>query len=370
MPQLESSNLNNETTPLLSEGNKTHRSSKIIKIVVSITAMILVGGLVFISSSTNNNNNLLYGTPSLFRPLKLRLYTNNIRYDNKHLDLHERPWHKRKQLITSSIQFNTFNNDEGNVVCLQEVLHNQLKDIIYDLNDDSKQGDWEYYGVGRTDGLQLGEYAPILFKNLEWLVLDSKTFWLSETPDIPSRGWDAALERIVTMVTLQSKVNPLIRLNFFNTHFDHRGIIARRESSKLIVDKMENFNSYPSFLCGDFNTQPTDEPYHILQKAGFKDSRTLIDKLHHYGHDSTFTGFDKKNEVNTIIDYIWSPYFAKNGNNQTPVENTKDINFYNLDFHHKFAITIKNFAILSNWFNFYMSDHRPVSADYEVAFKI
>ena len=65
----------------------------------------------------------------------------------------------------------------------------------------------------------------------------------------------------------QSRLNPEIKFNIFNTHYDHRGVEARRKSSQLIVDKMKNYNDYPSFLCGDFNTEPNDEPYHILTKS-------------------------------------------------------------------------------------------------------
>ncbi|EGV61177.1 hypothetical protein PSN45_001714 [Yamadazyma tenuis] len=365
-----------ETSPLIPQQESPSNApqephpkpSRITHVIISMLIAAAIGTLTL--HHLGQNTDFSYDRSTLLKPLTVRLYTNNIRYDNKHLDPHERSWSHRKPLITSSIQFNTFNTDQGNVVCLQEVLHNQLEDIMYGLNNDQTEGDWSYYGVGRTDGEQAGEYAPILFKHSEWIVADTKTFWLSETPEVPSRGWDAALERIVTMVTLQSKMNPLIKLNFFNTHYDHRGVMARRESSKLIVEKMKNYNNYPSFLCGDFNTQPTDEPYHILKDSGFKDSRTLVDKLHHYGFHSTFTGFNRHEEVNTIIDYIWAPYFALNGNRQPSQVETSDKNFFQFDFHRYYQIGIKNFAILHNWYDFYMSDHRPVSADYVVSLRV
>lgn len=369
--------------------------------VISIS-LILIGVLLLMFRISFHPLRYEAHFPNLVDPLNLRIYTNNIRFDNKNRDSHEKPWSKRKQLITSSIAFNT-RPGNANVVCLQEVLHNQLEDILFNLNH-GNEGEWTYYGVGRSDGLTRGEYAPILFKDQEWSVIENRTFWLSETPDVPSRGWDAALERIVTMVTLQSRVNPLIKINFFNTHYDHKGIEARRKSSLLIIDRMTNYNDYPSFLCGDFNTQPTDEPYHILKEHGFKDSRTLADSLNSYGHWSTFTGFDKHHEDNTIIDYIWAPYFAKNGNKPVSHElsinnvNEKfaeqvpgieggeskdlsliedglaltedsdiaDINYYNVNLHQQYNIVIKAFGILHSYYDFYMSDHRPVVADYIV----
>ncbi|KAG5418832.1 hypothetical protein I9W82_003550 [Candida metapsilosis] len=310
---------------------------------------------------------------SLFGPsLTLRLYTNNIRYDNiNNRDPFEKLWTKRRVQSINSMEFNTAIG-HANVICLQEVLVNQLHDILNGLNANDDD-EWSYYGVGRTDGVEAGEFAPILFKHKDFLILENTTFWLSPTPDIPSKGWDAALERIVTMVTFQSKVNPLIKFNVFNTHYDHRGHIARRRSSQLIVDKMKNYNAYPSFLCGDFNTEPRDEPYGILTAAGFKDSRILIDKRFAYGHETTFTGFNVSNEPYSIIDYIWSPYFTKPHiiNDDPYDDEAKQAmtmnNFYNLDHHEYYSIVLKQFGILSNYLKgFHFSDHRPVVATYEL----
>ncbi|CUM64446.1 uncharacterized protein PRCAT00002050001 [Priceomyces carsonii] len=358
-----------ETSPLL-EGSraKCHHKSRKVKFagLIFVFSLISVFGYVTLSRM-NYLENFNAAFPSALSPIKLRIYTNNIRFDNNYGDPLERPWSLRKDSVSSSIIFNT-DLGSSNVVCLQEVLSNQLSDILYTLNDNGENYDWNYYGVGRTDGIASGEYSPILFKESEWRLLDSKTFWLSETPDVPSKGWDAALERIVTMITVQSKSNPTVILNFFNTHFDHRGKMARRMSLKLIISKMKNYNSYPSFLCGDFNTQPKDEPYHILTKSGFKDSRVLIDYAHKYGHESTFTGFDKHNEARSIIDYIWAPYFAENGYTPSSIESSEWINFFNLNHHEKYKIKITSFAVLQNFFhNFYFSDHRPVVADYEVS---
>ncbi|KAJ9099065.1 hypothetical protein QFC19_006114 [Naganishia cerealis] len=333
-------------------------------IALVMTIAIISTYLSYRSSLWNAVYTVRY--PELNKPLRVRLYTHNIRFDNHNLDKHERYWSERKHLVTSSIDYNT-DASFASVVCLQEVLHHQLQDILFNLNNKDTRDEWTYYGVGRSDGYTRGEYAPILYRTSDWDLVDNKTFWLLETPRIPSKGWDAALERIVTMVTLRSKLNPLVTLNFFNTHFDHRGKAARRHLAQLIANKMENYNNYPSFLCGDFNTQPTDEPYQILIKHGMKDSRALIDHLHHYGHTGTFTGFNKHNEANSVIDYVWAPYFAENGNDQPSMETTESINYYNWDFHKTHKIALRSFAILHSYYDFYMSDHRPVSADYDVS---
>lgn len=261
-------------------------------------------------------------------PMKIRLYTHNIRYDNRNPGAGEPYWEKRGPAVAQSIRFHT--QPGLSVVCLQEVLHHQLFGLLDTLN---RHDDWSYYGVGRTDGKTQGEYAPILFKTSDWEVVRSHTYWLSPTPEKPSKGWDAALERIVTEVVLRSKASKK-HVKVMNTHFDHVGVEARRELARLIAAKMEQ-GSEPVFLCGDFNTEPTDEPYHVLQSTGFKDSRV---QGKGYGYGSTFSGFNRKNEDNTIIDYIWA-------GNDTQWQ---------------------NYGVVPNFYDFYMSDHRPVIADYVI----
>lgn len=263
------------------------------------------------------------------RTMKIRLYTNNIRYDNRNVELGERLWEERHPLVSESIRFHT---QAGlSVVCLQEVLYNQLKDILDDLNSNQNSKLWDYYGVGRADGNTLGEFSPIFFKTSDWELISSQTWWLSETPNRPSRGWDAVLERIVTVVVLKSKETGK-KVKVLNTHFDHIGVTARRELAKLIISKMEQ-GPEPSFLCGDFNTEPNEEPYKLLLSSGFKDSRI---QGKGYGFNTTFTGFDHNNEANTIIDYIW----AGNGTEW------------------------QTYGVVPNYFEFYISDHRPVVTDY------
>ncbi|KAI5949895.1 hypothetical protein KGF54_005373 [Candida jiufengensis] len=365
----------NETSKLLSktESNNAEKQTNNESIFKKKFKYFLIPSLliILIFYKFYNNQLQLTSTNPLFGPsLTLRLYTNNIRFDNfKYPDAHEKPWSKRKIQSINSMEFHTAIG-HANIICLQEVLHHQLLDILHGLNSNDND-QWSYYGVGRSDGDKAGEFAPILFKTTDFFVLENTTFWLSETPSVPSKGWDAALERIVTMVSFQSKLNPLIKFNIFNTHYDHRGKIARRKSSKLIVDKMENYNNYPSYLCGDFNTEPRDEPYGILTSAGFKDSRILINSKFSYGHETTFTGFDITNEPYSIIDYIWSPYFTKShqlsSNSDIDTEDNEMINYFNLKHHQYYNIELKQFGILSNYLKgFYFSDHRPVVATYEI----
>lgn len=312
--------LEDEATPL-QVGLEHNKRRKILHFATITLALVLLITWVC---------HLRHKTPI---DMKIRLYTNNIRYDNKHTDQGERHWDKREPLVAESIRFHT--QLGVSVVCLQEVLHNQLKDLLKDLNEGSNEDTgaeyWRYYGVGRTDGDVKGEFAPILYKDSEWELVTSTTYWLSSTPEKPSVGWDAVLERIVTVIILKSKATGK-KVKVLNTHFDHIGVKARRELVKLIMSKME-LGPEPAFLCGDFNTQPVDEPYQLLSESGFTDSRIQGKS---YGYNTTFSGFNRNKEDNTIIDYIW----AGNGTKW------------------------QSYGVLPNYFDFYMSDHRPVIADY------
>lgn len=346
--------MSTENTPLLkpdSPDRSRNCNFKSRKLFLAIIFPVLFLALIIVTILIQSSKMDLDATPLL-----LRIYTNNIRFDNKgHPDKYEQPWEIRKIQSVNSMQFHT-TQGHANIICLQEVLHNQLQDILNGLNEFEE---WSYFGVGRTDGKTNGEYAPILYKKLEFDILDSKTFWLSPTPDKPSKGWDAALERIVTVVTFQSKSSPLIRFNVFNTHYDHRGVVARRESSLFIADKLKNYNEYPSFLAGDLNTEPTDEPHSILESSGFKDSFKLIGKKYSYGYNTSFTGFDKDNEPVSRIDYIWSPSYTTF---DVGHESSKD------EASNRFGVSLKLFGIVSNWFNGnFFSDHRPVVATYEIS---
>lgn len=284
--------------------------------VVALAAALIAVTLILYGMLLNTNS-----------AHKLRLYTHNIRYDNRRLTPGEQYWEKRGPLVAKSIAEHT--EDEPAVVCLQEVLYNQLKDIHHSLN---KHEPWSYYGIGRQDGGKKGEFSPIFYKEAEWDLKSSRTYWLSETPEKPSRGWDAALERIVTEVILQhKKTHKTIKV--LNTHFDHQGVVARRELVKLIMSKMQQ-GAEPAFLCGDFNTEPTDEPYSILKTSGFTDSRTA--QVNADAKTGTFTGFDRKHEESKIIDYIWADEKA----------------------------AWQSYHVLPNYFDFHMSDHRPVTAEF------
>ena len=152
--------------------------------------------------------------------------TFNIRYDNPADQSNN--WQFRKDTVTRFIQA-----QDMDIVGMQEVLHNQLEDLLQRLPG------YKSIGVGRDDGKTKGEYAPILYKEDRFEVLDSNTFWLSQYPDsIGFIGWDGACTRIATWAKMKDKQSGKIFMAV-NTHFDHVGVTARREGALLIIRKIK-----------------------------------------------------------------------------------------------------------------------------------
>ena len=157
--------------------------------------------------------------------VNVRWATFNMRYDNPN----DAPnhWGARKERVAQYIKEMKFD-----VFGTQEVLHNQFEDLK------SMLPDYEGVGVGRDDGATRGEYAAIFYNKNVFDALDSGTFWLSENPDsIGKLGWDAACVRIATWAKLQHKATGKIVMAV-NTHYDHVGKEARKQSSLLIIRKI------------------------------------------------------------------------------------------------------------------------------------
>lgn len=232
-----------------------------------------------------------------FESHTLTIYDQNIRVATHQPGDRELPWNDRKHGIVNSILVNTFSSDLA-VVTLQEVLYNQVEDLLTLLNRGEKL--WSYAGIGRTDGVQDGEHVPIFYKNSHFRLIDSGSFWLSENPDTPSKGWDAGRPRITTWVKLESLIDNTF-INVYNTHLDHLGTQARLESVKLITERVELNSKGINFITGDFNSRENEEPYKYMTEH-FKDARQSSHVQ--YGHKHTATGFTDSTESMTI-DFIF-----------------------------------------------------------------
>ncbi|KAJ9649004.1 hypothetical protein H2199_000917 [Coniosporium tulheliwenetii] len=213
------------------------------------------------------------------QPLPIRLITHNIRYATARPFKGEEKWPVRLPKLLAELKFNTLHNPEA-FICLQEALHHQLVDILQGLNSgiaDPKQ-QWSYVGVGRDDGKQAGEYSPILFRRTSWEVREFETIWLSETPDVPSKGWDAGSIRILTKAVFQHRESGR-EVRGFNTHLDDRGEKARLEAAKMIVKEVERDHAeLPVFLAGDMNSETHQEAYRVLNspESPLRDLRDAV----------------------------------------------------------------------------------------------
>ena len=219
----------------------------------------------------------------------------NIRFNNP--DDGDNHWDFRKETIANFIL-----EEQPDVFGMQEVTHTQLLDLIEEWSE------YDYLGVGREDGMTKGEYAPVFYKTEKYKVLDFNTFWLSETPDTISIGWDAALERICSYAHLEAIKNEK-RFWIFNTHFDHSGEKARAASTKLLINKIKHLNisNDPVLLTGDFNLEPNSLPIKEITLC-FKD---VYDSSNDKQvHQATYNGFDETSFGNRRIDYIFYDQFS------------------------------------------------------------
>ena len=216
----------------------------------------------------------------------------NIRYDNN-WDI-ENSWKIRRNKISQIlVQYSP------SIIGIQEGLLNQVQYI------DSSLIDYDYVGVGRDDGKKKGEFCAIYFDTTRYVLLKNSTFWLSETPDTISVGWDAALERICTYGLFKDRITKE-EFWVFNTHFDHIGVVAREKSSELILKRINkiNYQSLPVILMGDFNSIPNSSPVKEIKTELSDALQISLEKLQ--GPRGTFNGFNEDLPIEKRIDYIFT----------------------------------------------------------------
>ena len=215
----------------------------------------------------------------------------NIRYDNEGDG--QNSWRYRKDYVNSLIRFYEFD-----IFGIQEGLINQVRDI-------ERLEEYGRIGVGRDDGAESGEHAAVFYKKERFEMMDSGNFWLSETPEKPSFGWDAQCRRICSWGKFREKNSGEIFF-FFSVHFDHIGKKARVESSKLLMSRIKQIAGDMPVVCvGDFNGTPDSEHIKML-----KDGGVLLDSREKsltppYGTEGTTSRFDVNDPQESRIDYIF-----------------------------------------------------------------
>lgn len=234
----------------------------------------------------------------------------------------ENAWPLRKEYFISQIQFY-----EPDIFGIQEAKPNQVVDISTMLPK------YNQVGIGR-EGEGKGESSNIFYKKDRFTLKETNTFWLSETPTIISKGWDAAFNRVCTYALLKDKKTKK-NLWVFNTHLDHLGEVARTKGIELILSKIGELNTknYPVIFMGDFNSEPDTERIISLKKQ-MDDSRDISEEKP-FGPSGTFNGFNHNEPVTLLIDYI---FISKNN-----------------------KLKVNKYGILSDSKNLkYPSDHLPV----------
>lgn len=252
----------------------------------------------------------------------LNVATFNIRYDTAKDGVNA--WPNRREWVRDLLDYH-----ELDIVGVQEALAHQI--------DFLAQGRFAMVGVGRDDGKRAGEFSAILYDQKRFERLLDGTFWLSETPEQPSRGWDADLNRVCSWVKLRDRLTERTFYHF-NTHFDHRGTVARERSAELILKQADTLAGQEAFfVTGDFNLEPETSPIRRLS-AALRNARE-VSETKPYGPTGTFNGFDIQRPLEKPIDYI----------------------FVNR------PVRVLRFAVLpDNWALRYPSDHLPIAIRAEI----
>lgn len=216
--------------------------------------------------------------------------TYNIRYSGPQDGVNA--WSNRRDAVKALIRYHEFD-----VFGTQEGLANQIADL-------AEMSEYAHVGAGRDDGKSGGEHSAIFYRTSRFEAVQHGDFWLSETPDRPSLGWDAkCCNRLTSWVQLRDKHSG--RSFFvFSVHFDHEGIVARRESAKLLTEKIKTIAGENAVICvGDFNAAPSSEPIATM--------RSLLRDAHDasiappYGPTGTYNAFQLNAPIGDRIDYIF-----------------------------------------------------------------
>lgn len=231
---------------------------------------------------------LFCGCGNSKKDVEIKYISYNIRYGTA--DDGDNSWDIRKPATKEMIE-----REQPDVFGLQEALVSQLEYI------DKNFPSYRRVGVGRDDGKEEGEFMAVYYRNDMFKLLDSGNFWLSETPDSCSFGWDAACRRIVTWAKFRDLDSRKVFF-VFNTHLDHVGAVAREQSILLIIRKIDEITkgkNVPVFLSGDFNSDVKSSIFDPL-KASMKDSRAILPESEWI---TTYNNFGNGNDA--LIDYIF-----------------------------------------------------------------
>ncbi len=225
--------------------------------------------------------------------LRMRVMSFNIRYKNTIDSING--WEYRRDNVARLVQYHGVD-----VVGMQEANLEQIADL------EQRMPEYGWYGVLRMEG-PTGECTPIFYRKDRFDLLDSGTFWYSETPDVKfSKSWDAFYPRIASWTKLRDKQTKKAFF-FFNTHFDHRGEIARQNSALVLLRKVKSITKgEPVMITGDFNARESSVAYKNLTESGELKDAVHVSQAPHYGPVNTSSGFFVRTQPpRARIDYVF-----------------------------------------------------------------
>jgi endonuclease/exonuclease/phosphatase family metal-dependent hydrolase len=232
--------------------------------------------------------------PDTGNKMSLNIATYNLRREGAE-DSNDRLWIARKEYAANIIQKYNFD-----IFGTQELEKSQINDLLELLKNN-----YTYIGVGRDDGVSEGEHTAILYKTTKFEVLNKGDFWLSETPDQPSWGWNASKRRVCSWAKFKEKETGTIFF-FMNTHYDTSGGTNRLESSKLVLKKINEIaGDVTIFFTGDLNALPSEESIKLLTSSGKLFDSRVISKYTVSGTEGTAHGFNLDGTTTQRIDYIF-----------------------------------------------------------------
>lgn len=220
---------------------------------------------------------------------ELKIISFNIRYNSWNNIDGENGWPNRRAAVVRMIK-----EERPAAIGLQEALIDQLQYL------DSCLTNYQRIGVGRDDGKEEGEFMAIYYDTTRLELTGSDSWWLSETPEVPSKGWDAACYRTVTKASFRDRRSGK-RFVYFNTHLDHMGKTARAEGTKFIAAVVNgDCNDVPVVVGGDMNSTIEDTIFNSFYAVGLQPARDLTRRT---SHKETYTGFGK--DKPSLIDHFF-----------------------------------------------------------------
>lgn len=230
---------------------------------ILLVAVLLAGGILgFYYPHYKKAKQSISMDTSALSAGEIRIMSANVRCLNPQ-DLGKKSWFYRADLILKNIE-----SEAPTVIGFQEVTKWQYAYLCDTLSG------YDSVITYRDDTLY-SEGCPVFYNTSLYNLKDKGSFWLSETPEVMSKGWDAACYRICSYVILEEKENGK-QFVVFNTHLDHVSDTARINGIRVVLDKIAQFGGLPSVIIGDLNAAEDSATYRSVTE-NFLDAKYQLE---------------------------------------------------------------------------------------------